>query len=158
MLDHSHEKQRLLTKKIFQRRFYIKHSRSLLSFKLLPKLCFCILVDPLPSEDITYLKRKYYLLKNRLIKLICRGIICNFVFLSIQQEFSNHLQIYTSKTNREYLFNFYSIRTNLYQLMRQLKAKTAENNMLIDYKYYFQLIHTDTIQQLMQWKSYLNDL
>jgi hypothetical protein len=27
MIDHSHEKQRLLTKQIFQRRFYIKHSR-----------------------------------------------------------------------------------------------------------------------------------
>jgi hypothetical protein len=96
-------------------------------------------------------------LKNRLIKIICRGIICNFVFLSIQQEFSNHLQFYTSKSNRKNSFQSNSIRTNLYQLMRQLKAKTAENNMLIDYRDYFQFIHTDTIQQLMQWKTYLND-
>jgi hypothetical protein len=46
--------------------------------------------------------------------------------------------------------NLNFLRRNLYQLMRQLKAKTAENNMLIDYQYYFQLIHTNIIQQLTQ--------
>ncbi|CAF3537360.1 unnamed protein product [Rotaria sordida] len=137
MLDHSHEKQKLLTKQIFQRRFYKKQS-----------------FNPLPSEEITYLKNKLYIIKNRFIKIICRGIICNLVLISIQQEFSNHFEYYTLKTRRENYINLNFIRTNLYQLMRQLKAKTAENNMLIDYQYYFQLIHTDTIQQLLQWKNF----
>lgn len=30
--------------------------------------------------------------------------------------------------------------------MRQLKSKTAENNMLTDYHYYLQLIHTNTLK------------
>jgi hypothetical protein len=97
-----------------------------------------------------YLKNKYCLLKNRLIKLIFRGIICNLVLLSIEQDFFNQLDSYQSKSNRENLINLNSLRTNLYQLMRQLKAKTAENNMLIDYQYYLQFIHTNTIQQLTQ--------
>ncbi|CAF3361258.1 unnamed protein product [Rotaria sp. Silwood1] len=138
MLDHAHEKQKLLTKQIFQRRFSKKHP-----------------LNPLPSEEMTYLKNKLYIIKSRLIKIICRGIICNLVLISIQQDFSNHLEYYTSKTHRENHINLNLIRTNLYQLMRQLKAKTAENNMLIDYRYYFQVIHTYTIQQLLQWKSKL---
>lgn len=97
-----------------------------------------------------YLKNKYCLLKNRLIKLIFRGIICNLVLLSIEQDFFNQLDSYQSKSNRENLISLNSLRTNLYQLMRQLKAKTAENNMLIDYQYYLQFIHTNTIQQLTQ--------
>jgi len=154
MIDHSHEKQRLLTKQIFQRRFYIKHSRGFLT--CFHQCSFVFLsVNPLPFEELTYLRNKFYLLKTRLIKIICRGIICDFVLISIQQEFSNHLEYYTSKSNRENYVNLNSIRTNLYQIMRQLKAKTAENNMFIDYRYYFQLIHTDTIQQITQWKSKL---
>jgi hypothetical protein len=112
-------------------------------------------VNPLPFEELTYLRNKFYLLKTRLIKIIFRGIICDFVLISIQQEFSNHLEYYTSKSNRENYVNLNSIRTNLYQIMRQLKAKTAENNIFIDYRYYFQLIHTDTLQQITQWKSKL---
>ncbi|CAF2745505.1 unnamed protein product [Rotaria sp. Silwood2] len=137
MLDRAHEKQKLLTKQIFRQRFYKKHS-----------------FNSLPSEEITYLKNKLYIIKNRLIKIICRGIICNLVLISIQQEFSNHLEYYTSKTRRENYINLNLIRTNLYQLMCQLKAKTAENNMLIDYRCYFKVIHTDTIQQLLQWKNF----
>jgi hypothetical protein len=101
-------------------------------------------LNPLPTEESTYLKNKYYLLKTRLIKLIFRGIICNLVLLSIEQEFSNRLESYRSKSNRENSMNLNSLRTNLYRLMRQLKAKTAENNMFIDYQYYFQFIQANT--------------
>ena len=107
------------------------------------------LADRLPTEETTYLKNKYCLLKTRLIKLVFRGIICNLVFLSIEQEFSNQLESYQSKTKRENIMNLNSLRTNLYQLMRQLKAKTAEHNLLIDYQSYLQWIHTNTIQQLL---------
>ncbi|CAF1044141.1 unnamed protein product [Adineta steineri] len=141
ILDHSHEKQRLLTKQIFQRHFSIKHS-----------------LNPLPFEEQNYLRNKFYLLKTRLIKIIFRGIISNFVLLSIQQEFSNLLEDYTSNTWRENSSNLNFIRTNLYQLIRQLKAKTAENNMLIDYQHYLQFIHTDIIQQIIQWKSKFENL
>ena len=37
--------------------------------------------------------------------------------------------------------------------MRQLKAKTAETNMLIDYRYYFEMIYKDVIQQFVELKS-----
>jgi hypothetical protein len=46
--------------------------------------------------------------------------------------------------------NLNSLRINFHQLMPQVKAKTAENNMLIDYQHYLQLIHANTIQQLTQ--------
>ncbi len=101
-------------------------------------------MNPLPTEESTYLKNKYYLLKTRLIKLIFRGIICNLVLLSIEQEFSNRLESYQSKSNRENSMKLNALRTNLYRLMRQLKAKTAENNMFIDYQYYFQFIQANT--------------
>jgi hypothetical protein len=101
-------------------------------------------LNPLPTEESTYLKNKYYLLKTRLIKLIFRGIICNLVLLSIEQEFSNRLESYQSKSNRENSMKLNALRTNLYRLMRQLKAKTAENNMFIDYQYYFQFIQANT--------------
>ncbi len=110
---------------------------------------FLSLVDRLPTEEAAYLKNKYCLLKTRLIKLVFRGIICNLVLLSIEQEFSNQLESYQSKTNRKNVMNLNSLRKNLYQLMRQLKAKTAENNMLIDYQSYLQWIHTNTIQQMI---------
>ncbi|CAM4884408.1 unnamed protein product [Rotaria socialis] len=135
ILDRSHEKQRVLRKQIFQRHFCKRHS-----------------LDPLPREELAYLKNKLCIIKNRFIKIICRGIICNLVLVSIQQEFSNQLEYRTLKSNRENCINLSCLRSNLYQLMRQLKAKTAENNMLVDYRYYFQVIHTDAIQQLIQWK------
>ncbi len=76
--------------------------------------------------------------------MIFRGIICNLVLLSIEQEFSNRLESYQSKSNRENSMKLNALRTNLYRLMRQLKAKTAENNMFIDYQYYFQFIQANT--------------
>lgn len=85
--------------------------------------------------------------------MICRGIICNLVVIAMQQECSNLLKDSTSTANRDHYINLNMIRQNLYQLLRQLKAKTAENNMLIDYRSYFQFIHTDIIQQLIQWQS-----
>ena len=84
---------------------------------------------------------------------MCRGILCNLVLVAIQQEFSENIERYTRKSNRENSRRFYSIRTNLYRLMRHLKAKTAESNMLIDYRCFYQVIRTDTIQQLTQWES-----
>ncbi len=118
-------------------------------FSSLKTTRFLSLVDRLPTEESAYLKNKYCLLKTRLIKLVFRGIICNLVLLSIEQEFSNQLESYQSKTNRKNVMNLNSLRKNLFQLMRQLKAKTAENNMLIDYQSYLQWIHTNTIQQMI---------
>ena len=106
-------------------------------------------MTPLPTEEVSYLKNKYYLLKTRLIKIIWRGMICNLVLLSIQQEFTNQLESYTCQSRQENSIHLNLLRANLYQLMRQLKAKSAENNMLIDYRYCLQLIHTDIIQQLI---------
>ncbi|UJR25695.1 hypothetical protein I4U23_007046 [Adineta vaga] len=138
LLDQSFVKQRTLTKQIFQRRFYIKHS-----------------LDPLPHEDMTYLKTKFNILKTRLIKIICHGILCNFILMAIQREYSHHLEYYFSKTYRNNCSNLNSLRRNLSELMQQLKAKTAENNMLINYRDCTQMIHMDVIQQILQLNNKL---
>jgi hypothetical protein len=111
------------------------------------------LVTMLPTEEITYLNNKYFLLKNRSIKIVCRDIICHLALASIQQEFVECLKAYTSKSTRDKQRDLQSLRTDLYRLMRRLKAKTAENNMLIDYQWYFQWIRTDTLRQLTEWTS-----
>ena len=89
--------------------------------------------------------------------MIFRGMICNLVLLAIQQEFAQQSKSYASTTNRKNQTRFNTLRANLYQLMRQLKAKSAETNMLIDYQDYFEFIRNDTIEQLMQWKSFEKD-
>ena len=154
LLHHSHEKQSLLTQQIFRRRCSEANSSELhRSSVYRSRMILLDLVTTLPTEEITYLRNKYFLLKNRWIKIVCRDIICHLALVSIQQEFVECLKAYTSKSNRGQRRDLQSLRTDLYQLMRRLKAKTAENNMLIDYQWYFQLIRTDTLLQLTQWTS-----
>ena len=116
ILDHSHQKQQVLIEQIFQR-----HSS----------------IDRLPTEEISYLQKKYDLLKTRLIKMIFRGMIGNLVLLAIQQEFAKRMEVYRSPSNRKNQNRFNYLRANLRQIMRQLKWKSAELNMLIDYQYGF---------------------
>jgi hypothetical protein len=156
MLDRTMEKQMMLTRQIFQRRFHDERIRSfgLVFFKTF----FVLFISAvhIPSERAALLRTKIYLLKNRLMKLICRGIVCNFVFAYIEQAFSDDLERYISKSTRQQRIDLNAIRSDLYELMRTLKAKAAEHNLLIDYRCYFRLIHTDTIEQLTQWKSQLS--
>lgn len=85
--------------------------------------------------------------------MIYRGILCHLVFVSIQKDFIDYLNQYKSETNRNHRRDLNVVRTNFYRLIKRLKAKTAETNMLIDYRSYFQLIHTDILRQLTEWTS-----
>ncbi|CAF0760815.1 unnamed protein product [Adineta ricciae] len=134
LLDQSYTKQQTLTKQIFQRRVYTK-------------------LDRLPSEDLTFLKTKFYMLKTRYVKIICREILCNFVLVAIQQEYFNYLRYYTCEMRRDDFASLNVLRRNLCQLMKQLKAKTAENNILINYYDWIQWIRIDIIQRIAQWSD-----
>jgi uncharacterized protein YbgA (DUF1722 family) len=88
------------------------------------------------------------------MKMICRGIVCHLIFISIEHDFMEYLSDYCSKTNHNQGHDrCREQRAHLYRLMRQLKAATAETNMLMDYRSYFRLIHADTMEQLLQWTS-----
>lgn len=121
LLDHSHQKQQALIEQIFQRHYSI---------------------DRIPIEDMSSLLKKYNRLKTRLTKMITRGMIGNLILLTIQQEFIHRLKVYR---NRETENQFNDVRANLRHLSRKLKWKSAELNMLIDYQYHFEWIHTDMI-------------
>lgn len=77
------------------------------------------------------LNKKYYLLKVRLMKMIFRGIVANFVFMKIQEEFHSNLEIYTSTTKRTQFEQLNLVRSHLNDLIQRLKAQCAENHMLI---------------------------
>ena len=99
------------------------------------------------------MNKKYNRLKNRLIKIIYRGIICHLVLVSIQQDFAEHLNEYQSESKRNHRCHLNVTRANFNRLMNKLKAKTAETNMLSDYYSYFQFIRTDVLQQIIEWTS-----
>lgn len=85
------------------------------------------------KENDEDLQKKYSKLITRFIDILYRGMIGHIVLLNIQQECTILLQSYASNTNRNALQQLNTFHHHLCELIDQLKSKTAEKNMFIDY-------------------------
>ena len=101
------------------------------------------------------------MLTRRLFAIVCRNIIAHLTLISIEKNFIETLKNSKNRGNERQLFHLQFKRHEFDRLMRQLKAKTAEGNMLIDYRTFFHWVQFDIFRQLAQWTSNMilfNDL